>query len=562
MKTNTKLTSKDLLYKILSHQVVMRFLMLFFFLLSVASFSQSVTSAIDSTQIKIGSQFNLTIKATGLKSSDKVVFPEGQFFGPLEILESYPIDTIRKEDQLELIKKYGLTQFDSGRYVVPQLQVVINNKITKTDSFAVVVNNVVVDTLKQQMFDIKPIVTVEEPSDYEWLYWILALLAIGALGYGLYYFIKKHQEKQNKVEEELFASPIEKALSKLQNLEKKELWQHGETKEYYSELTDITRTYIEEAVDVPAMESTSSELYDALVVAVRQKNIKLDRETLDRFKRVMGTSDLVKFAKSKPLDFEIENDKKIIDTFLMSLDKAIPRSEEESENQFAEELKRKKEKKQKFQRLAIPLGVVGFLVAFLVTFLVVSKGMDYARDKWLGHNAKSLLEGEWVTSDYGDPAITVSTPKVLKRIVDEKLQNNLPAHVKSMANFTYGSLTDNFSIVLKTVAFKDTTQIDLDQAVELELKQYQASGAKNIVVETDDYEDPKGLTGKRAQGTLTAFNPISKEDEKMRYVVLAFAQKGAAQILWLVSREDDEYATQVMDKVLESVELNKAVPNE
>ena len=110
-------------------------------------FAQQISSSIDSTQIKIGSQFNLTIKATGLKSSDKVVFPEGQFFGPLEILESYPIDTIRKEDKLELIKKYGLTQFDSGRYVVPQLQVVINNKITKTDSFAVVVNNVVVDIL-------------------------------------------------------------------------------------------------------------------------------------------------------------------------------------------------------------------------------------------------------------------------------------------------------------------------------------------------------------------------------------------------------------------------------
>ena len=567
MKTNTKFTSKDLLYKILSHQVVMRCLMLFFFLLSVASFSQSVTSAIDSTQIKIGSQFNLTIKATGLKSSDKVVFPEGQFFGPLEILESYPIDTIRKEDKLELIKKYGLTQFDSGRYVVPQLQVVINNKITKTDSFAVVVNNVVVDTLKQQMFDIKPIVTVEEPSDYEWLYWILALLAIGALGYGLYYFIKKHQEKQNKVEEELFASPIEKALSKLQNLEKKELWQHGETKEYYSELTDITRTYIEEAVDVPAMESTSSELYDALVVAVRQKNIKLDRETLDRFKRVMGTSDLVKFAKSKPLDFEITEDRNKIQKAILTLDKSIPVEVPVEEDVLLNEVQRQNQiriqlKKQRQKRIVIALSLFLFLLVVTTIFFIITKGFDYVKDNIIGHPTKELLEGEWVTSDYGDPAITVSTPKVLKRIVDEKLQNNLPAHVKSMANFTYGSLTDNFSIVLKTVAFKDTTQIDLDQAVELELKQYQASGAKNIVVETDDYEDPKGLTGKRAQGTLTAFNPISKEDEKMRYVVLAFSQKGAAQILWLVSREDDEYATQVMDKVLESVELNKAVPNE
>ncbi len=562
MNLNKNFNIINLLKTNLLYRFESRYLIIFFFLISSVSFSQSITSSVDSTQIKIGSQFNLTIKATGLKSSDKVVFPEGQFFGPLEILESYPIDTIRKEDKLELIKKYGLTQFDSGRYVVPQLQVVINNKITKTDSFAVVVNNVVVDTLKQQMYDIKPITTVEKPADYEWIYWILALLAIAALGYGLYYFIKKYQEKQNKVEEELFASPIEKALSKLQNLEKKELWQHGETKEYYSELTDITRTYIEEAVDVPAMESTSSELYDALVVAVRQKNIKLNRETLDRFKRVMGTADLVKFAKSKPLDFEIENDKKIIDTFLMSLDKAIPRTEEEEENQFAEELKRKKEKKQKFQRLAIPLGVVGFLVAFLVTFLVVSKGMDYARDKWLGHNAKSLLEGEWVTSDYGDPAIVVSTPKVLKRITNEKLQNNLPAHIKNMATFGYGSLTDNFSIVLKTVAFKDTTRLDLDQAVESELKQSQSLGAKNIVVETDDYEDPKGLTGKRAKGTFVVLNPDTEKDEKMRYMVLAFAQKGAAQILWLVSKEDDEYATQVMDKVLDSVELKKAVPNE
>ena len=94
------------------------------------------------------------------------------------------------------------------------------------------------------------------------------------------------------------------------------------------------------------------------------------------------------------------------------------------------------------------------------------------------------------------------------------------------------------------------------------MKQSQSLGAKNIVVETDDYEDPKGLTGKRAKGTFVVLNPDTEKDEKMRYMVLAFAQKGAAQILWLVSKEDDEYATQVMDKVLDSVELKKAVPNE
>ncbi|NJM79626.1 MAG: hypothetical protein HC854_08500 [Flavobacterium sp.] len=79
---------------------------LFFFLFTSIAFSQSIQSTIDSTKIKIGSQFNLTIKANVTKK-DKVVFPEGQFFGQLEVLESYPIDSIKTNDKLELIKNMG-----------------------------------------------------------------------------------------------------------------------------------------------------------------------------------------------------------------------------------------------------------------------------------------------------------------------------------------------------------------------------------------------------------------------------------------------------------------------
>ena len=164
--------------------------LLFCLLLTSVAFSQSIQSTIDSTQIKIGSQFNLTIKAD-VSQKDKVVFPEGQFFGALEILESYPVDSIKGEGKLELIKKYGLTQFDSGRYVIPPLAVIINNKTIKTDSFAIQVNPVVVDTLKQQMYDIKSIITVEKPTDYFWLYVLLGLLIIIGIGILLYYFIKK-----------------------------------------------------------------------------------------------------------------------------------------------------------------------------------------------------------------------------------------------------------------------------------------------------------------------------------------------------------------------------------
>lgn len=530
--------------------------LLFCLLLTSVAFSQSIQSTIDSTQIKIGSQFNLTIKAD-VSQKDKVVFPEGQFFGALEILESYPVDSIKGEGKLELIKKYGLTQFDSGRYVIPPLAVIINNKTIKTDSFAIQVNPVVVDTLKQQMYDIKSIITVEKPTDYFWLYVLLGLLIIIGIGILLYYFIKKKQIKKNEADEILYASPIEKALSQLQSLEGKELWQKGETKAYYSELTDITRYYLEEAVEIPAMESTSNELFQTLKATIKKRKIKLSQDVLEKFKKVMSNADLVKFAKSKPLDFEIENDKKMVDSFLISLDKAIPRTDEEKENLFTEELKRKRNRSQKLKRILIPISFVLFLVVIGGVFIGISKGTDYIRENWLGHNAKSLLNEQWIASEYGDPAIIISTPKVLKRISDERIQTNLPAHVKATAKFTYGSLLDNFSITLNTTAYKDTTSVDLDRVVEYDLKGMEMLGAKNITVKQDDYEDPKGLTGKKAYGSFTVANPINKENQLMNYELYVFSQPGGVQELFLIYKNDDEYAKQIMEKVITSVELRK-----
>ncbi len=530
---------------------------LFCLLLTSIAFSQSIQSTVDSTHIKIGSQFNLTIKAN-VTLKDKVIFPEGQFFGQVEVLESYPIDSIKNNDKLELIKKYGLTQFDSGRYVIPPLQVIINNKTIRTDSFAIVVNPVVVDTLKQQMYDIKSIITVDKPTDYFWLYVLLGLVVIIGIGFLVYYFIKKRQIKKNEEDEILFASPIEKALSQLQSLEGKELWQKGETKAYYSELTDITRYYLEEAVEIPAMESTSNELFQTLKSTIKKRKIKLSQDVLEKFKKVMSNADLVKFAKSKPLDFEIENDKKMVDSFLISLDKAIPRTDEEKENLFTEELKRKRNRSQKLKRIAIPLTLVLFLLLMGGVFIGVSKGTDYIRNNWLGHSAKSLLNEEWVSSEYGDPAIIISTPKVLKRLLDERIQNNLPAHVKANAKFTYGSLLDNFSITLSTTSYKDTTSVDLDRVIEYDLKNMELLGAQNITVKEEDYEDPKGLTGKKAYGSFTVTNPLEKENQLMNYELYVFSQSGGAQELFLIYKNDDEYAKQIMERVITSVELRKA----
>ena len=519
-------------------------------------FSQKITTSIDSSQIKIGSQFKLTIKAS-VNAKDKVVFPEGKFFGALEILESYPVDTIKNNSQYELIKKYGLTQFDSGRYTLPNLLVKINQTAFRTDTLSILVNNVKVDTTKQQMYDIKNIIASEEAPSSEWWKWLLLLALIVASGFASYFIIKKIQKREDSAEE-FFASPIEKAIAYLQNLDKKQLIQKGEVKEYYSEMTDIARTYIEESVNVPAMESTSSELIAALKKAISEKKMFINREELNQFKLVLENADLVKFAKSKPMQFEIEKDKGIIDKFLIIIDKALPRTEAEAEVLFAEEVRKKELKKQKFKRTVIAVGIAASLFIAAVSLFLYTIGFDYLKENHIGYSTEELLNKEWVFSEYGEPAIIIETPKVLQRNNDEKIQNNLPENVKSTNRFMYGSIVDDFSIVLITTAFKDTTQLDLEVAIENDLKELERFGAKNIIVKMTDFENVKGLSGKKAFGTFSAFNPKTEEDQKMSYEIVVFAQSGGAQEFLLMYKEEDKYAKQIMEKIQNSIELRKA----
>ena len=160
---------------------------LLFFLCSFVSLAQ-VTSAIDSTSIKIGEQITYHIQVE-TDTTSLVVFPEGQTFSPLEMIESYEVDTLKNKDKYNLIKKYGLTQFDSGAYTIPRQKVIIGDKTFFTDSLKVEVNNIVVDTTKQGLYDIKPIIEVEKSPSNWWKYVLLTLLIIGIIAFLLFWFI-------------------------------------------------------------------------------------------------------------------------------------------------------------------------------------------------------------------------------------------------------------------------------------------------------------------------------------------------------------------------------------
>lgn len=537
-------------------------LYILFFLLSTSLFAQKVTTSIDSTTKKIGSEFKLTLR-TEVDTIAKVSFPKPKMFGRLEVLESYKIDTVKKGSRYELIKQYGLTQFDSGKYTIPRIPILINGKQVFSDTINIEIANVKVDTLKQKMYDIKNIIPVEKPIGNWWIY---LLLFFGIVGIGLiiYYFIKKRQSRP-KEEIIIFKSPIEKATSLLQQLERKELWQKGEIKNYYSELTDIARNYIEEEIQIPAMESTTSELILGLRNAAKQKKLKLSNETVENLEKVLKQADLVKFAKSIPLEHEIEEDKKRISNSIVTIHKSIPEEVEvdneldlwnEQQKENARLLKLKKEKRARIISIA---GIVVGVLVLALGILIYIKGFDYVKDKIIGNRTRELAEGRWITSEYGNPTVKIETPKVLKRMDAEKiLPKQTMALLKDMQLFVYGGLTDDFYVSVSTATFKQETEIDLTQTAEGSIKVFEAQGAQNILVKTDDFDTQKGLKGKKAYGTMNIVDKSNGKSTKVYYEVLVFSQNNGLQQITVIHKEDDKYGKEIMDRILNSVELNVA----
>lgn len=539
-----------------------KYVYILFILISTTFFAQEkkVVTSIDTTKNKIGAEFKLSVKAT-VDTTSKVIFPRIKNIGALEVIRSYKIDTIKNGATYELIKKYGLTQFDSGKYTIPSIKVLINNRPFFSDSIRVEVANVDVDTLKQKMYDIKPIAEGSLSNSWIWKL-LLVLLVIAAIGAFFYWWLKIRQKKI--IEEEVYKTPIERATVLLNNLEKKELWQKGEIKAYYSELTDIARNYIEEAIQIPAMESTTSELIEGLRQASLKKKMVLSKETIENLEQVLRQADLVKFAKSKPLDFEITEDRKKIEKSIITLDKSIPVVEESEDELLLNELQRQEQIKKQLQkkrkdRIITSVGIVVGAIVGLFVFFVVTRGFDFVKDNILGNQSKELLEGEWIYSEYGNPSIRIETPKVLKR---KDLTKFLPkegmALIKDMQSFIYGTFLDNFFVMVSTFNFKQQTEIDLSKSLEGSIKMLEMQGGQNMIVKQDEFETKEGVKGIKGYGTFSKIDGINKNSTKIYYEILLFSQEGGLQQIITMHEEGDQYANQISERILNSVELQKA----
>ena len=526
-------------------------------LFSLAGAGQ-VASSIDSTAIKIGEELRYRIQVD-VDSTSLVIFSEEQTFQPLEIINSYPIDSTKKGGYYKLTKTYGLTQFDSGVYIIPKQKIIIGDKVFYTDSLKVQVNPVVVDTTKQKLFDIKPITDVQRTRSNLWAYIALVLLTLLAVT-GLVYWFFWRKKPLTEAEKIAALPPYERAKLALEKLDEDHYFQNEDVKMFYSDLTLILRQYLDEKVYDQSLESTTDELVFRLKTLQAANQISLGANTIRNIETILKRADLVKFAKSKP-DFELAKlDKGTIGLEIKQVKEGLPEPTEEEllqDLEYREALEGKQKRKKQKQIVA---GVVGvFVVA--ITFLIVQSGFTNVKDTVLRNPSKLLLEKtHWVKSEYGAPGITLSTPNVLERQTI-KVSEEMKDKVQLVAFACAGKDTPIDVFVTSSKYASETVEdgkekevpIDVLESTEAVLNRFEKEGAKNIISRNEQFITPNGQEGVKTFGTAEFI--INDTLTKGAYVVLGFSTPNLLQQVILIWKEDDVYADQIIERILNSIEL-------
>lgn len=216
----------------------------------------------------------------------------------LEILSQSPVDTaITDNGRMVLKKDFLITSFDSGFYQIPPYRVShkteMGIKNYYSDYVPLKVNrvNIAPSDSTDVIFDI---VSPEKVgySAGEILPWVLLAIAVitGAiLGYK---YLKRPKKTEEEEKSKIPDEPIHIiTFRELDKLEKKELWQKGKVKEYYSRLTDILRFYLEIRYRIKALEMTSEEIINKLSGEGIEKN------NFESLKVILRNADLSKFAR-------------------------------------------------------------------------------------------------------------------------------------------------------------------------------------------------------------------------------------------------------------------------
>jgi hypothetical protein len=264
-------------------------------LLDLSTLYGQAVLTVDRTEIRIGDQVRAMIR-TDLSDGREWINVNAVWPDTLQGIEVVTGPEWNREDPNATFVSWNLALFDTGWVRIPSLAVIIQYQgqtdTQYTNDVPVMVLPVEPDSAGLRA--IKPI--FKQPFNPGYYKRYLPHLAIGLLILaGIVYWLNQRRKKKSEVVIiPLPPAPDEWAYKALEELAGKKLWQGGDIKEHYTQLTAILREYLERRFGIHALEQTSDEILHQLRLQHLQVSLLQDTEAL------LSVSDLIKFAKADP----------------------------------------------------------------------------------------------------------------------------------------------------------------------------------------------------------------------------------------------------------------------
>ncbi len=277
-------------------------LLLLLFIMMKVNAQVTVDIKIDSLELYVGEQTQVTLDVS-LNANSKLLMPQvnvgDTLVSGVEIVGIEKADTLLlNEGTRHLVsQRYVITSFDSALYYLPPFVVVVDGKKYESQSLALRILSIPVDTVHvERFYGPKEIMDVPFAwRDWSFIFLLSTILLLWILG--LLYLYIRYRDNKPVIKIIKLASkilPHTQAMQEIDRIKAEKVWAKEDSKEYYTRLTSILRTYIEKRYGFNAMEMTSTEIIDNLLKERHNENFN---ELSDLFK----TADLVKFAKYSTL---------------------------------------------------------------------------------------------------------------------------------------------------------------------------------------------------------------------------------------------------------------------
>lgn len=258
-----------------------------------------VSATLDSTTLFIGDQTDLHLRAIG-EVGEQVAMPvlDKELIPGVEIVDRTIVDTISlKDGRVQYDQYLTVTSFEDSLFYIAPLPFVSGDDTVWSDGLTLnVVQPFEMDTTDMAITDIKGV--YKAPiwwwGIFRWVLLAVLLAGVGVAGYYLITYLqrRKLEEAGNEVVTEPLRPAEEVALEKLDAIKEKKIWQQGQVKEYYTQLTDVVREYIARRFEVSSVEQTSDEtLRDIRPLLSERKDL------YEQLRKMLTLADLVKFAK-------------------------------------------------------------------------------------------------------------------------------------------------------------------------------------------------------------------------------------------------------------------------